>query len=65
MDWATIAESEPESKAALSRYIFLGGVNVPADDQWMPTVYHAVPEPNSLLLVLYGLGILALTRRHT
>ena len=63
VDWETIATSDTAFASQLRGMIFPGGVNEPADFQWTPFNFHATPEPNSLLLMLFGAGILLLRRK--
>ena len=64
VDWVTLAQTDPVAKSALTSYLYERGTLAPyPDGQWVPTTFHtSVPEPNTGLLILIGISMLALKR---
>lgn len=66
LDWTTIAKSDTFAASQLSQYIHERfDIAPPNLDIWTPMVFHTIPEPNSGLLLLFGLAPLLLTRKRS
>ena len=67
VDWFTLAETDPVAKATLTQHLYeRGTIQPPGYTQWTPTEFHthsSVPEPNSLMMMLIGSGMLLLRRK--
>ena len=65
LDWTTIAQSDEFAADQLSQYIHERfDIAPPNLATWNPLIYHTTPEPNSLLLMLFGTGLLLLKRKQ-
>lgn len=59
-----LAESDKYTYEMVKDHMYpLSDLNPPVTD-WMPMNYYSVPEPSSSLLLLVGIGLLALRRGH-
>ena len=67
VDWFTLAETDPVTKATLQQHLYeRGSMQPPGYTQWTPLQFYThspVPEPSSLLLVLIGSSIFMLKRK--
>ena len=62
--WTTVAVSDAVPYSYLGNYIHTTfDLNAPSTLAWTPTVFHVVPEPSALLLLIGG-GVITLKRRH-
>ena len=65
VSWTTLAQSADIRGEDLAGYIYPQyDLNPPTNGIWIPTEFYTVPEPSTMLLILLGVSVVLLRRKH-